>query len=87
MPRTHDYPTKIASSIAQIHRAMRKEGLGDYELVKGEGYFYLVGPDTECWYETSIYSYRLNHMSINQWIDAIFALKEAGDARVASYNS
>lgn len=47
-----------------------------YELVKGEGYFYVCGPNTECWNQTGIYVYGLNHMTLEQWLESVEAMIE-----------
>jgi hypothetical protein len=44
----------------------------DVELVKGEGYFYLLDADGRQIGE-SICVYRLNHMSLEKWLDCIEA--------------
>jgi hypothetical protein len=47
------------------------------ELVKGEGYFYIVGLDdltkdkVGMLYNTSIPVYRLSHLSLEQWIESV----------------
>lgn len=38
-----------------------------YEVVKGDGYFYVCGPNTELWHQTMIYVYRLNMLTLPQW--------------------
>jgi hypothetical protein len=42
----------------------------DVELVKGQGYFYILDADGRQIGE-SICVYRLNHMSFQKWIDCI----------------
>lgn len=40
------------------------------ELIRGEGYFYLVNADGPLDFG-SIYVYRLNHMTLEKWVEAI----------------
>lgn len=60
-----------------VNRELQKT-LPGYELVKGEGYFYVDGPDTETWGETMIYAYRINDMSLEQWIESVDQLFQKG---------
>lgn len=58
----------MAATTRPITAALRAEGY-PLELVKGEGYFYFVydAPDK---YETeSVYVYRLNELTREQWIE------------------
>jgi hypothetical protein len=57
-------------TLNQINREINVRWPG-YELVKGDGYFYIDGPDTEKWYQTMIYVYRLNHLPLRHWIEAV----------------
>ena len=43
----------------------------EFELFKGDGLFYVVGPDTELWDQTSIYVYRLNMLNLTQWVEEV----------------
>jgi hypothetical protein len=38
------------------------------QLIRGNGYFYFIGLDGQALNEASIYVYRLNHLSLNQWV-------------------
>lgn len=46
------------------------------ELVKGEGYFYFIGDDVDLCYSTSVGVYRLNHLSMEDWLSEIKGLVE-----------
>lgn len=48
----------------------------DLELECGEGYFWVCGVGTENWYETMIYADKLNHLTIDQWIESVEYLIE-----------
>jgi hypothetical protein len=54
-----------------VNKKLKELGFGQYELVKGEGYFYVCGPEVELWYTSSIYVYSLNQLSLDQWIESI----------------
>jgi hypothetical protein len=43
----------------------------DVELVKGEDYFYFCGPSIDLRQSTSVMVYRLNQLSLDQWIDEL----------------
>jgi len=52
-----------------------------YELVRGEGYFYIWprNSDTPELYDSSINVYRLNHMSLELWLETIADMIENGE--------
>jgi len=72
-----DYPTKTktmeARTIKQVNKVIQKE-VGNYNLVKGEGYFYVTSEDYDLslnlsgLYTTSIYVCHLNQQSVEAWI-------------------
>lgn len=45
-----------------------------FELVKGEGYYYFAGPGTEGWHTTMVCVFRLNHMTLEQWLSEFESL-------------
>lgn len=53
--------------LSSINKAAAAEGIG-LELVKGEGYFYVVGPGTEHLDSASIYVYRLSEQNQEAWL-------------------
>lgn len=57
-------------TLKTVNREIQKSFPG-FELFKGDDIFYIVGPGTELWYQTSIYTYRLNHLTIEQWIEEV----------------
>lgn len=62
-----------AKSLAQINKALNIK-YPNLELVKGKGYFYLIAKNDEGTNQllhldsTSIYSYRLSNLSVDQWV-------------------
>ena len=62
-----------ARTIKQVNKAIQKE-VGNYNLVKGEGYFYVTSEDYDLslnlsgLYTTSIYVCHLNQQSVESWI-------------------
>jgi hypothetical protein len=54
---------------------LKQHGYEGYELVKGRGYFYFDGPDTAAWPATSVYTYRLGHLTLDQWLAEFEELK------------
>lgn len=67
---------KIRITLKQVNKAIQKIH-PEVELVKGEGYFYVAGITESMrltiagFYETSIYVYRINHQSIERWVDDV----------------
>lgn len=64
----------------QINKVIQQK-YPNLELVRGDGYFYLLGTigdtvnhDVANWPEGSIYVCRLNHMTMEQWIDTIYGM-------------
>jgi hypothetical protein len=57
-------------TLKTVNREVQKKFPG-YELLKGNGYFYVHGHNSHMWNETMIYTYRLNHMTLDQWIDSV----------------
>jgi hypothetical protein len=54
-------------TIREINTALRAEGIQG-SLRRGRGYFYFVGSDFEKCYGTSVYVYRLEAFTLQQWI-------------------
>ena len=53
--------------IKTVNKAIAAEGI-NLELVAGEGYFYFAGPGTENLSTASVMVYRLNDLSLDQWM-------------------
>lgn len=65
-----------AKSLAQVNRAIHKE-FPHVNLFRGEGYFFIYS-DNEKWADaiatlpsSSIYTYRLNQQSVEQWVSDV----------------
>ena len=61
--------------ISNVNIALKEEGI-DAELVKGEGYYWFDGSDVEYAKTTSVMVYRLNHLTLEQWIECAKEFKE-----------
>ncbi len=51
-------------------------------LIRGDGYFYLTSDDIEFYKKfksTSIYTFKLFHMTLEQWVSSIEALCEEAE--------
>ncbi len=65
--------TMEARTIKQVNKVIQKE-VGNYNLVKGEGCFYVTSEDYDLslnlssLYTTSIYVCHLNQQSVEAWI-------------------
>lgn len=59
----------MRTTIAAINKALRDAGI-DAEIVRGEGYFYFVGSDTDCAEEQGVYGvFRLSDLTVAQWVE------------------
>ncbi len=67
-----------------VNKALRAEGI-NLELVAGEGYFYFIGEGAEHAKQTSVMVYRLNDLSLEQWLVEARAL-QAEIAAVEPYD-
>lgn len=54
-------------TIAAINQAIANKG-GKEILVKGNGYFYFSDGDAPDWQSSAVYVYRLNDLTLEQWI-------------------
>lgn len=55
-------------TLNKVTEAIRRLGNED-ELVKGNGYFYFAGPTAAGFYSQSVYVYRLNDLTLDQWVE------------------
>ncbi len=55
-------------TLKAVNKAMVARGYSD-ELVKGDGYFYFIGEKADQFYSSSVYVYRLNQLTLEQWLD------------------
>jgi len=68
-------------TLKQVSRAISEALGGDYELVKGNGYFYIWGGDAPDWMTSTIPVYTLNQLTLDQWIEAAKGLKAENEYR------
>lgn len=59
--------------LTQINKILEAMGI-DAQLVRGQGYFYVIGKDTEHSSQTSIYTKSLYQLSMDQWISEILGI-------------
>jgi hypothetical protein len=50
-----------------VNRALAALGHKE-KLVKGNGYFYFIEGDSAWWYSTSVYTFHLNDLTVEQWV-------------------
>jgi len=60
---------KINAAIAAIG--------GTEEIVKGRGYWYFAGGASSGWLSSSVYVYRLDDLTLAQWIEEYHELRNA----------
>jgi hypothetical protein len=54
-------------TLKKVNKELKKQGY-DTKLVKGEGYFYFVGKEAWDFKCQSVYVFRLNDLSLEQWV-------------------
>ena len=64
-------------TLRTVNRELQKT-VPDFDLIRGEGYFYVCGPGCESWESTMIYTYRVNNLTLKQWIESCESLITAG---------
>ncbi len=57
-------------TLKTVNREIQKS-FPEFELFKGDNLFYIVGPNTELWDQTSVYTYRINHLTLAQWVEEV----------------
>lgn len=50
-----------------VNNEITKRGI-DAKLVKGNGYYYFIGPAVDGAFSTSVCVYRLNQLPLEQWL-------------------
>lgn len=55
-------------TLNQVNKALKNLG-HDVELVRGQDYFWLSGPDAEHAERQGIYVAKINHQTLDQWIE------------------
>ena len=57
-------------TLKSIAKACAEAGLpADIELVEGDGYFYFWCEEAPLWQSTAVYTYRLNDLTLDQWVE------------------
>lgn len=57
-------------TIKQVNKALKVAGFNNAELVKGKGYFYFAGEDTDFFEAAGVYGvYRLSALTVEQWVE------------------
>lgn len=57
-------------NIKTVNKAIQKH-FPKVKLVKGNGYYYIIGEGTETLPRTGIYVYALNRISIDAWVNEV----------------
>lgn len=65
-----------SGTMRRVNKALEALGLAqdDVDFVRGDGYFYLGGYSGAVLPESAIYTYRVGHQTVGEWIDSIFYL-------------
>jgi exopolyphosphatase/pppGpp-phosphohydrolase len=56
-------------TMKKVNAAIKAAGGGSVELVKGDGYFYFAGGESEEWNSTGVYVYTLNELTLERWVE------------------
>ena len=64
-----------------VNITLKKLGAAE-TLVKGEGYFYFIDGQAAEWETSSVYVYKVNDLTLDQWIEEYRTLKAEGDKRL-----
>lgn len=60
---------QYSRNISQVNKYLHQNGVpNDIQLVRGKGYFYFVGGNTPLWYDTSVYVFHLDELSLEDWL-------------------
>lgn len=56
------------NNIGEVNSFLKSKGVKE-TLVKGKGYYYFIGGNTDNWYEASVMTYRISDMRFSRWYD------------------
>lgn len=74
---TKDKPMK--ATLKNINKELKaRYPESDYELVRGQGYHYIIGGNYASWYTSSIYCCYLNQQDFKGWIEDCVDIIETG---------
>lgn len=65
-------------TLRHVNKFLREHGVPDV-LHAGKGYFYFNGPNADKWPQQGVYVYRINQLTLQQWLQQYNMLKEQGD--------
>lgn len=58
-----------ARTVSQVNKAIAKAGITGLELIRGEGYFYFIGPNiSHAMTTSSVYCCYLNQQTVEAWV-------------------
>lgn len=66
---------KYPKSIKDVNDMLRKKGVKE-KLTKGRGYYYFYGGDAAGWYESGVYVYNINDLSLDEWWEEYLRLSK-----------
>src|SRR6185436_4440844 len=57
----------MANRVAEVNRALKARGIEE-KLTRGEGYYYFRDGNAAEWRATSVYVYRADAFTVDQWL-------------------
>jgi hypothetical protein len=57
----------MANRVAEVNKALKARGVAE-KLTRGNGYYYFRDGGTGCWPATSVYVYRADDLSVENWL-------------------
>lgn len=82
VPQTTPEKPSKRLTLASVNKTIGAEGI-DAELVQGEGYLYFIGPDVEYAKSTSVMVARLNHLTLERWLEEAKSIHDESKTRKA----
>ena len=73
-------------TIKSVNKMIASKGILA-EIVKGDGYYYFTGSDVELAEYTSVYVFKLNDMTMQQWSESIDSIVADHNARKVTHYS
>lgn len=67
----------VDATPARIRRAMKRHGLGQYDIAKGDGVWYVHGGDSASWYSSSLNTFRFDGKPVAYWIRIMLDMRDA----------
>jgi hypothetical protein len=66
----------VSATPERVRRAMKRHGLGSYDLKKRCGTWWVIGGDSHLWPVTDLTTYRLSGCMVAVWIQQIMAMRD-----------